>query len=248
MTAAGLVGVPDPSELFGRTDSGRGRSRRRRARSRARGRSCSRSRRSSRAPISRCRAGSRPGVDPKRLAMIVAVLARHAGVALGAADVFVNVAGGVRIDEPGADLAVALAIASAARGAAGPGRHRRVRRDRAHRSAAARRAGGAAARGVREARRRDGRRARTARRVAAARACAAPRRSRQAIAAGLEAASRETAAKVADERRDVRDAPRRDASRTHGMRRRRSTRSFRSNGESQPADSLAGSLSSAGGF
>ena len=56
------------------------------------------------------------GVDPKRLAMIVAVLSRHAGVALGAADVFVNVAGGVRIDEPGADLAVALAIASAARG------------------------------------------------------------------------------------------------------------------------------------
>ena len=42
---------------------------------------------------------------------------RHAGLALGQADVFVNVAGGVRIDEPGADLAVALAIASAARGA-----------------------------------------------------------------------------------------------------------------------------------
>jgi DNA repair protein RadA/Sms len=58
------------------------------------------------------------GVDPKRLAMIVAVLSRHAGVALGSADVFVNVAGGVRIDEPGADLAIALAIASAARGAA----------------------------------------------------------------------------------------------------------------------------------
>jgi DNA repair protein RadA/Sms len=55
------------------------------------------------------------GVDPKRLAMIVAVLARHAGIGLGQADVFVNVAGGVRIDEPGADLAVALAIASAAR-------------------------------------------------------------------------------------------------------------------------------------
>jgi DNA repair protein RadA/Sms len=47
--------------------------------------------------------------------MIVAVLSRHARVALGSADVFVNVAGGVRIDEPGADLAVALAIASAAR-------------------------------------------------------------------------------------------------------------------------------------
>ena len=56
------------------------------------------------------------GVDPKRLAMIVAVLARHAGSPLGEADVFVNVAGGVRIDEPGADLAIALAIASAARG------------------------------------------------------------------------------------------------------------------------------------
>ena len=42
---------------------------------------------------------------------------RHAGVGLGQADVFVNVAGGVRIDEPGADLAVALAIASAAKGA-----------------------------------------------------------------------------------------------------------------------------------
>jgi DNA repair protein RadA/Sms len=55
------------------------------------------------------------GVDPKRLAMIVAVLGRHAGVGLGQADVFVNVAGGVRIDEPGADLGIALAIASAAR-------------------------------------------------------------------------------------------------------------------------------------
>jgi DNA repair protein RadA/Sms len=58
------------------------------------------------------------GVHPKRLAMIVAVLSRHAGIALGQADVFVNVAGGVRIDEPGADLAIALAIASAARGVA----------------------------------------------------------------------------------------------------------------------------------
>jgi DNA repair protein RadA/Sms len=52
--------------------------------------------------------------------MIVAVLSRHGGVALGQADVFVNVAGGVRIDEPGADLAVALAIASAAKGAPVP--------------------------------------------------------------------------------------------------------------------------------
>ena len=55
------------------------------------------------------------GVDPKRLAMIVAVLSRHAGVPLGSADVFVNVAGGLRIDEPAADLAIALALASSLR-------------------------------------------------------------------------------------------------------------------------------------
>jgi DNA repair protein RadA/Sms len=117
MTGTGLVGVPDPSELFGRVEAGE-----------------------VGAAVACALEGTRPilleiqalvaptdlamprrvatGVDPKRLAMIVAVLSRHARVALGSADVFVNVAGGVRIDEPGADLAVALAIASAARGAA----------------------------------------------------------------------------------------------------------------------------------
>jgi DNA repair protein RadA/Sms len=115
MTGRGLAGVPDPSELFGRTTEGE-----------------------AGAAVACALEGTRPillevqalvattdlamprrvgtGVDPKRLAMLVAVLSRHAGVALGQADVFVNVAGGVRIDEPGADLAVALAIASAARG------------------------------------------------------------------------------------------------------------------------------------
>jgi DNA repair protein RadA/Sms len=115
MTGAGLVGVPDPSALFGKTEEGE-----------------------VGAAVACALEGTRPmllevqslvsptdlamprrvgtGVDPKRLAMIVAVLGRHAGVALGSADVFVNVAGGVRIDEPGADLAVALAIASAAKG------------------------------------------------------------------------------------------------------------------------------------
>jgi DNA repair protein RadA/Sms len=114
MTGAGLVGVPDPSKVFGRTVEGE-----------------------AGAAVACALEGTRPllleiqalvaqselamprrvatGVDPKRLAMIVAVLARHAGIPLGQADVFVNVAGGVRIDEPGADLAVALAIASAAR-------------------------------------------------------------------------------------------------------------------------------------
>ncbi len=115
MTGAGLIGVPDPSEIFGKTHSGE-----------------------IGAAVTCTLEGTRPllleiqalvaptdlamprrvgtGVDPKRLAMIVAVLGRHAGLALGAADVFVNVAGGVRIDEPGADLGIALAIASAAKG------------------------------------------------------------------------------------------------------------------------------------
>jgi DNA repair protein RadA/Sms len=57
------------------------------------------------------------GIDRNRLALVLAVLGRHAGIGLGNADVFVNVVGGVRIDEPGADLAVALAVASASRGA-----------------------------------------------------------------------------------------------------------------------------------
>jgi DNA repair protein RadA/Sms len=56
------------------------------------------------------------GVDRNRLALVLAVLARHGGASLGSSDVFVSVAGGVRVDEPGADLAIALALASAARG------------------------------------------------------------------------------------------------------------------------------------
>lgn len=116
MTGSGLQGVPDPSEVFGRSAGSEIGS-----------------------AVACALEGTRPilleiqalvaptdlamprrvatGVDPKRLAMIVAVLSRHARIALAAADVFVNVAGGVRIDEPGADLAVALAIASAALGA-----------------------------------------------------------------------------------------------------------------------------------
>jgi DNA repair protein RadA/Sms len=114
MTGEGLVGVPDPSALFGRSEPGE-----------------------VGAAVACTLEGTRPilleiqalvaqtdlamprrvatGVDPKRLAMIVAVLARHGGLPLGGADVFVNTAGGVRIDEPGADLGIALAIASAAR-------------------------------------------------------------------------------------------------------------------------------------
>jgi DNA repair protein RadA/Sms len=116
MTGTGLAGVPDPSQLFGHSTAGEVGS-----------------------AVACALEGTRPilleiqalvaptdlamprrvatGVDPKRLAMLVAVLTRHARVSLGQADLFVNVAGGVRIDEPGADLAVCLAIASAAGGA-----------------------------------------------------------------------------------------------------------------------------------
>ena len=56
------------------------------------------------------------GIDRNRLAMLLAVLARHATLGLGGADVFANVVGGVRVDDPAVDLAVALAVASATRG------------------------------------------------------------------------------------------------------------------------------------
>lgn len=55
------------------------------------------------------------GLDRDRLAMMLAVLHRHAGVACMDQDVFVNAVGGVRITEPAADLAVMLAIASSLR-------------------------------------------------------------------------------------------------------------------------------------
>ena len=53
------------------------------------------------------------GVDSSRVAMILAVLERRAGLKLSALDVYVSTVGGVRLTEPAADLAIALAIASA---------------------------------------------------------------------------------------------------------------------------------------
>lgn len=53
------------------------------------------------------------GVSSDRVAMIIAVLEKRAELRLQAEDVFVNIAGGVKITEPAADLAIALAIASA---------------------------------------------------------------------------------------------------------------------------------------
>jgi DNA repair protein RadA/Sms len=60
------------------------------------------------------------GMDPNRVAMVLAVLSRRLRLPLGTADVFVNVTGGARIAEPAADLAVALAVASAWREVAVP--------------------------------------------------------------------------------------------------------------------------------
>ena len=71
------------------------------------------------------------GFESNRVALLLAVLHRHAGVALHAQDVFVNVVGGVRLAETAADLAVVAALLSSLSGRplrAGP---RRVRRARA---------------------------------------------------------------------------------------------------------------------
>jgi len=60
------------------------------------------------------------GWDPARLAMVIAVLEAHAGVRLGQHDVYLNVAGGLRIAEPAADLAAAAALVSSLTGSALP--------------------------------------------------------------------------------------------------------------------------------
>ncbi|MGX7706003.1 DNA repair protein RadA [Methylobacterium sp. Gmos1] len=60
------------------------------------------------------------GWDPNRLSMVLAVLEAHGGIRLGGHDVYLNVAGGLRISEPAADLAVAAALVSSLSGAALP--------------------------------------------------------------------------------------------------------------------------------
>lgn len=62
------------------------------------------------------------GLEQNRLAMLLAVLHRHAGIAAFDQDVFVNAVGGVKIDEPAADLPVLLAIVSSLRGKPLPGK------------------------------------------------------------------------------------------------------------------------------
>jgi DNA repair protein RadA/Sms len=62
------------------------------------------------------------GIDPTRLALLLAVLGRRAGIGLGTHDVYANLAGGLTVSEPGLDLAVALALASSLRDRAIDGR------------------------------------------------------------------------------------------------------------------------------
>ncbi|MGZ5081988.1 MAG: DNA repair protein RadA [Usitatibacter sp.] len=63
------------------------------------------------------------GLELNRLAMLLAVLHRHAGIACFDQDVFLNAVGGVRITEPGADLAVTLAVVSSLRNRPLPDKH-----------------------------------------------------------------------------------------------------------------------------
>ena len=51
------------------------------------------------------------GIEQKRLTIILALLEKFAGISIGASDVFVSVAGGLRVDDPGTDLALAMAVA-----------------------------------------------------------------------------------------------------------------------------------------
>ncbi len=55
------------------------------------------------------------GIDQNRLALLLAVMNRHAGIQVGDQDVFVNVAGGIRVGETASDLAIALALQSSLR-------------------------------------------------------------------------------------------------------------------------------------
>lgn len=51
------------------------------------------------------------GIEQKRLTILLALLDKFGGIQVGTSDVFVSVAGGLRVDDPGTDLALALAVA-----------------------------------------------------------------------------------------------------------------------------------------
>jgi DNA repair protein RadA/Sms len=114
MTGQGLIGVPDPSSLF--LEEGAD----------SAGASVVAAMEGSRCLLAEVQAlvvtsglamprRVARGIDHNRLAMVLAVLSRRVGIDTGACDVFVNVAGGLTVDDPAADLPVLLAVASAFR-------------------------------------------------------------------------------------------------------------------------------------
>jgi DNA repair protein RadA/Sms len=114
MTGSGLLGIADPSEIF--ADS---------AGARLPGSVLTATIEGSRPVLCEVQALVSPsnlpqpiravrGLDPKRVQMLLAVLQRKVGVRLGSYDVHINVSGGLKVDDPGTDLAVCLAVLSAA--------------------------------------------------------------------------------------------------------------------------------------
>ncbi len=115
MAETGLLEVADPARAF-LADHGAGaRAASWRRPSRAAGRCSSRSRRWSARPATARRRARRAALDPNRLSLLIAVLGRRAGIALGSHDVYANLAGGLSVAEPALDLPLALALASSTR-------------------------------------------------------------------------------------------------------------------------------------
>ena len=114
MTGRGLVGVPDPSSLFleeGASSPGSA------VLAAVEGTRCLLAEVQALVVPSGLAMPRRVtrGIDGNRLAMVTAVLTRRAGLHLSDCDIFVNVAGGLSVEDPGADLPLALAVASAFR-------------------------------------------------------------------------------------------------------------------------------------
>ena len=134
----GLREVADPARAFLVEHDGAGAGQRRRADPRGQPAAARRGPGARRArPATGRRARTASGVDPNRLALLVAVLGRRAGIGLGSHDVYANLAGGLTVDEPGLDLPLALALASSLRDRPVAAGDRRDRRGRPARRAAA---------------------------------------------------------------------------------------------------------------
>ena len=131
MTDGGLVGVPDPSHLF-LADRRRGVAGSVIVPAMAGQRPLLVEVQALTVPVPQGAQGRRNanGLDSGRLAMLLAVIERRAGLAVASNDVYVSTVGGARLTEPGADLAVAMAVIGAVHDAPIGPRPRRARRAR----------------------------------------------------------------------------------------------------------------------